>query len=592
MLAPSADASARRTLLAALAVTAVVAVMLALANAARLSASLGDPDDALRLVMVRELLDGRGWYDQHLLRLQPPLGVYMHWSRLVDGGLAGLDRLFRLGLPADRAELAMRFVWPLLWIFPAVAAALSLARTLRPGAMLACALLLATSLNLYVQFLPGRIDHHNVQIALSLVAVAAAVRGASARDGIIAGGATALALAVGLESLPFLALAGAATALRFVLAPTGARFLKAYGLSLGLGAAGAFLLQTPPDRWGVSACDALGLNLCLGLAVAGAGTAASAWLAPTGGRRTRIVLLLAAGLAAAGAYLGGHPACARGPMAEIDPRLMPVWFDHVQELQPWTQYLAADPAKALAVAAAPVLGLAGAAWLLAHADYRRRPEVLLAVGCLVLAVALGLMAVRATPYAGWFAVPVLAAAVCDLGARLWARRPVRTLALAMVGSPLLVSAAGGALLAAALPAEARGPSPTSAGADDCFSSRAYAGLDRLAPARALAPTDLGPYVLAHSRLSVMGGPYHRLSFGMLATIEALQASPSAAEAKVRALDVGYVIDCPALAVNADHRRLGPASLQAALDQGRAPAWLQPLSGPRASVTVYKVRPPL
>src|SRR5260221_5117846 len=55
---------------------------------------LGDTDDALRLVQGRELLAGRGWFDLHEPRLQPPIGYDTHWSRLIDAGLAGLFLLF------------------------------------------------------------------------------------------------------------------------------------------------------------------------------------------------------------------------------------------------------------------------------------------------------------------------------------------------------------------------------------------------------------------------------------------------------------------------------------------------------------------
>src|SRR6185312_16839850 len=59
----------------------------------------GDTDDAVRLVLVRQLRSGQaGWYHPEIFRLQVPTGALMHWSRLVDGGIAGLDRL--IGEPA------------------------------------------------------------------------------------------------------------------------------------------------------------------------------------------------------------------------------------------------------------------------------------------------------------------------------------------------------------------------------------------------------------------------------------------------------------------------------------------------------------
>src|ERR1039458_7159007 len=43
-----------------------------------------DSDDAMRLVQVRSLLAGQPWFDMTSYRLDPPAGVFMHWSRVVD----------------------------------------------------------------------------------------------------------------------------------------------------------------------------------------------------------------------------------------------------------------------------------------------------------------------------------------------------------------------------------------------------------------------------------------------------------------------------------------------------------------------------
>src|SRR5271156_7111737 len=46
-------------------------------------------DDAMRLVEVRDLIGGQGWFDLFQYRLDPP-GTSMHWSRIIDGPLAAL----------------------------------------------------------------------------------------------------------------------------------------------------------------------------------------------------------------------------------------------------------------------------------------------------------------------------------------------------------------------------------------------------------------------------------------------------------------------------------------------------------------------
>ena len=56
---------------------------------------LGDTDDAVRLVTVRELLGGAPWFDTTLPRIGAPEPLVSHWSRLIDAPLAVLMLLFR-----------------------------------------------------------------------------------------------------------------------------------------------------------------------------------------------------------------------------------------------------------------------------------------------------------------------------------------------------------------------------------------------------------------------------------------------------------------------------------------------------------------
>lgn len=46
--------------------------------------ALPDTDDNLRIMQVRALLAGQGWFDLRQYRLDPPLGANIHWSRLVE----------------------------------------------------------------------------------------------------------------------------------------------------------------------------------------------------------------------------------------------------------------------------------------------------------------------------------------------------------------------------------------------------------------------------------------------------------------------------------------------------------------------------
>src|SRR5437660_9425984 len=72
-----------------------VVVALALAYWNRLDEIMRSPDDVMRLLEVRGLLNGSPWFNPHEARLDPPFGYDTHWSRLIDAGIAGLVIVFR-----------------------------------------------------------------------------------------------------------------------------------------------------------------------------------------------------------------------------------------------------------------------------------------------------------------------------------------------------------------------------------------------------------------------------------------------------------------------------------------------------------------
>ena len=79
----------------------------------RLLTSLGDTDDATRMIEVREWMAGASWFDMTLPRFGGAHPLVSHWSRLIDLPLALLLSGFELFLPADEAELVVRALWPL-----------------------------------------------------------------------------------------------------------------------------------------------------------------------------------------------------------------------------------------------------------------------------------------------------------------------------------------------------------------------------------------------------------------------------------------------------------------------------------------------
>ena len=581
-LSPSPDLSATHRLLLFAAVFGL-GVCAVLASRANLAGHLGDTDDATRLVLVRDLLAGRGWYDQWLARMGPPLGTYMHWSRLLDGALAGMESVLRLFVSPATAELATRFFWPLMWIFPAVGAALIVGRNLGGrSAVLLTAILLVNPI-LYRQFMPGRIDHHNIQITMAVIALACATaRTGRARWAAIGGAATALGLAIGLEALALQAMIGASFGLALARDRDAARPAAAYGLALAGASAAFFLIQTPPWRWSLSFCDALALNLTAALVVAGLGLAATAWIAGRTPAWARLAALGVVGVAVVGVYLALHPACLHGPFAELDPAVRPIWFDHILETQPLTYIFKIDRAGALTAGFMSVLGLAAAVYLMVRERPWLSTQHLLVAGCLIAAVVIGYFAWRMQDYVFWVGTPALGAALSHFAARRLRDLMVPSVVLALVVSPEALGVAASSVIGLKTKAGHDTLAPARAA---CFAMRSYTVLAGLPKGVVLSEQDLGAFILALTPHATIAAPYHRLSASILAAHNALNAPPALAEARVRALSVTYVVDCPPYPMS-----VAPGSFGARLRAGQTPAWLEPLSAPKATLKIYRVRP--
>ena len=342
----------------------------------------------------------------------------MHWSRLVDAGLAGLLMVFQVFTDHADAERLMRAWWPLLWLLPTMAGMVAIAwRIAGREAALVALLLALVGVPAYQQFTPGRIDHHNVQIALTFLAVAATVWSDRVRWAAAAAGAlSGFALAIGFECLPYLAACGVALALRYIADRYAAPALIAYGLSLAASMLIAFGVDVAPANWARTACDAIAINSAAG-AVCGGLVLALVGLLAHPHRVTRIAAVLGAGVAAAAVVLLLEPRCAGGPIALVDPAIWPIWLSDVREMQPLLSVWRTNPLTAAAIATFPAAALL-AVLILAGERALRRDFGFLTAGLVFLVAAATMVgAIRAFSYAMWFGMPLVAV----LGVRLFAR---------------------------------------------------------------------------------------------------------------------------------------------------------------------------
>jgi hypothetical protein len=549
--------------------------------------ALGDTDDAMRLVEVRAFLAGRGWFDLHEPRLQPPIGYDSHWSRLIDAGLAGLFLIFRLVADSALAERLMRVVWPLLWLVPAMVGTLALAWRLagRPAALVAL-LLLLFGLPAFQQFKPGRIDHHDVQITLALLTLAAAAWADRVRWAAwVAGALSGLALAIGVESLPFIALAGGAFAVRYAFNCDFAPVLAAYGWSVAASAALAFLISVHPDHyWTHTACDAIAINSAapailggLTLGIAGRWGANESLLA----RCAAVAIALSL---AAVVFVLIDPRCLAGPLALVDPAVRPIWFNHVTEIEPLIALARRIPAVGIGITAYPIAVVFSAIMLARQAQTRRDFGFIVTTVALIVAIAMTIVAIRGSPYTMWLGIPLVAAALL----RLFARLKLVSLPLQM----LVVIPFTPALLSFGVITIMESISPQANNDREgraCLEIANYAPLARLPAGLIVTDIDYGPFVLALTPHSVLAAPYHRASYGIVTNYRALIAPPDEAREILRRAHATYVMICTLRPLkelpDAERQR----SLWGQLQAGITPNWLERMPND-APFAVYRLTP--
>lgn len=549
----------------------------------------GDNDSLLRLVEVRDLLAGQGWFDLHQYRMGPEGGFVMHWSRFVDGPLA---LLVLIG-----GETAALVLWPLLLAFAALLAILRMARRLGGEEAVLPALVLGMLALYFVGiFAPGAIDHHNIQLVLTLAVMAGLVAGLE-RPLFAAGAgvASAAMLAVGMETAPYVALAGLCAVVPFWLGMAGAR-ASAFAFSAAFAGAGliAFLATVAPSQWGAAQCDAYSLPQ-MSIAIAGGG--GLALLASIGALERSLAMRSAAlaGLAVlvAGIVVVFFPQCLAAPYAGVDPELRALWLDYIIEAQPLWRIVAEKPAMVTGYYVTPLIGLACVVPLL-RGEGRVRFAAAIAGAFLLASVLVSVWQVRGS----MFSIPI-ATIPLAVWVAFWRRRatggkvPVAT-TLSMLGAWLVSLNVLWALSANMVADAVAAPGKVAAeeaGGSECYAGADYGVLAEMPGERVLAVSNLGSAILRYSTATVLSGPYHRNVEGNLTALRALMAPPSEAREAIARERVTVVAVCAKNPESELLAKRAPQGLLAGLMKAEVPDWLEPVAASAGQpLELFRVRP--
>lgn len=582
------------------------AILIAMFGNAALSQSFAEPDSAMRLVQVRDLLAGQSWHDTFQYRLNPPAGVEMHWSRLIDVAIAAPIALLTPLLGATTAEVVVAFLWPLGLLVAFVALMTRMARELvaeedqRGRVEVAAAVLSALAFPALDRFAPGAFDHHNVVLVL----VAAAAWGLMTAQrqplrAVWAGAALSLAVIVAAEALPFLAIGAVAAGGCWIFNPErGRRPLFNFGCGAGATMLVGFVALVPPSSWQDGRCDAFSTSfLWIGLVTAAIAMALGSRLpsALTQSVARRAACAAAIGMLGAGGLLMLAPDCFGGGYGDVSPEMRALWMAQIAEARSLPQLWGDDPALFFALAGAAFAGL-----VFAGVGLKRRPGSVSAWvlgGFLCGGVALMAWQVRGASFATTFALPFAAVAVVEAQAR-YRERATRS---ALAGFALVIvtaSAAGWSVIGQQVQRFAASPDMIAAHANGradvqaCFASETLSTLNAEPAGVLLNQFAIGSGVLAASHHSVLAAPYHRNSDGMMATIDAFRASPEGARQQVVQAGASHILVCDGLpegAFYSSHPAAGVDwTLAHALQADEPPAWLEPVEGVAAPLKLYRI----
>ncbi|WP_287387622.1 GtrA family protein [Mesorhizobium sp.] len=588
-------ASRRNDLAVAVVVTLAMVAVNALGGFPGLTDAGGDNDSLLRLVEVRDMLAGQGWFDLHQYRMGVEGGFVMHWSRLVDAPLAAIIFVASaLTGSMAVAETIAEVLWPALLFCLALLFTIRAVRSFAgAGAVLPAVVIGAAALHFIGIFSPGALDHHNVQLTLTMASLSLLLEAPVRRwAALLAGLCAALTLAVGMETAPYVATIGVCVSLLFVADPSGERRIaKDFGLGFAGVSALVFLTTIAPSVWGQPQCDAFSTVQFVVAALAGCGLAAVASLDmanSTLGRRLIALGLLALALAAVLVVL--FPQCLAAPYASLDPRLKQMWLGHIEEAQSIFRLVFDNPAMVVARFATPLVAIVLMALRFSHGGWRRQDSLVAAL--LAVAFLVSAWEVRGSTFSIAFAVIPLSAWITK-----WRQRaetnPSRGSMLRMATAWLIsVNAVWSGAAEAASSAFETNAAAKDASADAaCHGKASFAALGRMPATTVLAISNLGSPILAFTGHRVFAGPYHRNVAGNLLVFDALLGSASDAKVVVDNHHVGLVALCRGNPESRLFATNAPGGFLAGLMRGSVPDWLEPVAETRgAPLELYRVRP--
>ncbi len=596
---------------------AIQVLVLAIGATPLLDGGLIGTDGYMRLVRVELLYETGAWFDGRIPRSNAPYGDTLHWTRPFDLLVLGAAWPLTSFLGIEKALFwGGAIVSPLLLLatgYVVIWAAKPLVKVEdRPLIIL----VFFAQLGVIAYSVPGRVDHHTLQMLLIALTTGLVTRYCGAPPKVRlawpAGVVLGLGLWISAEFLlvAFLAMAGVwLTWLRHGRAGSlpaacfAAGFVGSLGFALLVERPWTELLAEEYDRVSVVFVAVALLHLAFWVAIV--------WAERGGGLQFRIRLnlsLVGAVLSGAAVY-GVYPKFFGGGMVDVDPELARVFLSNVMELKPvvpvdlksFGLFLFWLGSVAICVPFAIVQ-----AWLKRRTDtWPIWAFFTLALG---MYVALSLRYVRFAPFAELLAVVPLACLVVALRQRVdgIANRIWRELTRSLVTLAVIFGIAGAGLWLGLRSAPGGGPgggmvsaksllAGAPAGGEDCDIARIAAYLNRPETfgerSRIIAThVDWGPELLYRTGHAVVAAPYHRNAPGILDIHRLFSAvDPAISKAIVETRGIELVLLCPSPRERLFYAgEAEGATFYQRLLEGWTPPWLAAVALPDDLATSFRL----
>lgn len=567
---------------------AAIAIAL-ISRDAILAWKMGDPDDQMRILQVRDWVAGQSWWDITQYRMNAPAGGDMHWSRLVDVPLAFFIMLLTPFVGQAIAEQVSASIVPLLtlgvalWFY-----ALGARRLFGAFVAVAAAALVITIVPFTTQMLPMRIDHHGWQIACFASAMWALFdRQAKIWSAIVLGLSCALWIEISVEGLPFAALMLGLSALGWVFPQLGldsdSRRLQ-FPVALTSTAIGTFAFFSITESWtSPNFCDALSPFHIAALSAMAAVVVTAALLekkaAIFGTVYFRLAACATAAIGGVAVLLSLAPQCAGDAFAGLDPLVREYWFSRVPEGLPLWAVQLDFAIQQYAYMLAGCLALAMVTLLnkqLSKAD--KIQTALLFLGtCLI-----GAFVSRTAVYAMMVANILLAASLvylfvaADNYKNVFPRMALRIAAIFLAMPNLSAQFVLNNVHAAEVkadPVSERLHAQFEKQALLCQKASAAAALNRLPASAFMAGLDTNPAIMQFTHHTVVASGHHRNQGAMADVIRTFVGSQDEAARIIDARNIRYLVTCEGSFELALYQQKAPKAFLAQLRHGDVPQWL-------------------